>query len=160
MSISETPLDNPEERPALLTDEGGEFTWTREEVNKVVPQRRYAYVPTPELRPGSRARVRNLNSTEISAYEASNFTGIGKKTKLTLENTDARLAAWGWVDESGKLVYNPREADEVRRVGMMDGAPISRIAKKVRELSGMSVEEDDEEDKEQGKVTPNLTLSV
>jgi hypothetical protein len=147
MSITE---EMPESAPHLMgeTEPVQAFTLTREAANKLTPTRRFAYVPVPELAPGARARVQNLNSTEISAYEASNFTGMGKKTRLTLENADARLVAFGWVDDSGTRLYNPREADEVRRIGMMDGAPVTRMAKKIRELSGMVVVEDDDEAEE------------
>ena len=158
MSMTDTeapPIVDTSHMAAVVPPEDGTaapevFTLSREQMNAIAPQRRYDYVPVNELKPGARARVQNLNSTEVSAFEASNISGMGKKTKLKLEDSDARLVCYGWVDENGVRLYNPREEDEVRRVGRLDSAPVKRMAKKIRWLSGMS-NEDDEEDGESGK---------
>jgi hypothetical protein len=126
------------------------FTLTREALNKITFTRRYEYVPVHELAPGARARIQSLNSSEISAFEASNYKGVGTKTKLALEDSTARLVAWGWVDEDGKRVFQPRESDDVRRIGLMDNAPVARIAEAIRVLSGMRTPDEDE-DGETGK---------
>lgn len=125
---------------------GGFVIVSASEAKAFKPQRAYQVVPAPEIGEGRAIRLQSLNSSEVSAYEASNLEGSGVDTNINLENSDARLLAWGWVDAEGVRVFNPREADQVRQVGRYPSSLVKRCVTALQKLSGMG-----KEDKKQGK---------
>jgi hypothetical protein len=120
-----------------------------QEAKAFKPQRVYKVIPAPELGAGRGIRLQSLNSSEVSAYEASNIDGMGADTTINLENSDARLLAWAWVDGDGVRIFNPREADQVRQVGRNDAGLVKRAVEWIQTASGMK-----REDKKSGKAPP------
>lgn len=122
-------------------------TFTRETALETVNERRYAYVPLPHR--GKQARVQSLISGEVDAYEEGGFKGHGQKMKVNFRDARAKLAALGWVDESGARLFRPASPDDIAELSRMDGGDISKICRKIRELSGMKADLEDED--EEGK---------
>lgn len=96
-------------------------------------------VDVPEW--GGAVCVRGLTGAELDAFEASMLKQTGKKLLWQANNSHARLAAYGIVDEQGARLFSNAEIEALAK---KSGSALKRVYEVVRELSGLS-EKDVEE---------------
>lgn len=137
--------------PAAGVDQAGQGQplplFTRAALREFVDARTYDYVNLPAL--GHRARVQSLITTEVEAVENKGVKVSGKKARFELQSVRDLIVAYGVVDELGQRLFNPNDPQDLRFIGRLDNRLTSAIAKRVRDLSGMNGDEDEED--EEGK---------
>lgn len=116
-------------------------------------------VPTPEWGEGTGVRIKSLSARERDSYEKSILIkrGSGRKQvqEVDMLNARAKLVVFTAIDETGTLIFT---AADVLDLGKKNAAPISRLAEKAMELSGIS--DDDMEALEGNSADPQPELSV
>lgn len=97
----------------------------------------YKIVDVPEWK--DTVRVKSLSGTEVDIYQQGLFEGYGETKKINLVNGNARLCTLGIVDEQGKRLFTD---DDVAAIAAHNGSILEKIAKTIRQLSGMDAIED------------------
>jgi hypothetical protein len=120
--------------------------FTRESLRKA-PVRTYAEISVPEWAPEHdpepeswRIRLRSLTGRERDRFEASTAPK-GQRQKQNLDNFRARLVVLCIVGEDNEPIFNN---GDVKMVGEMNSAGLSRVFNKCNEMNGLT-EEDVEE---------------
>jgi hypothetical protein len=98
------------------------------------------YVPTPEWgKADSTVRVRALTGRERDQWEMGNYDlSRGKESKVTMDNSRARLFVLAAIDEKGDRLFQDSDAGAV---GQLHSAPLDRAYEVIRRLSGMTADE-------------------
>lgn len=96
-------------------------------------------VPTPEWAPDSFVLVRALTARERDFWEMGNYDlSKGKESKVTMDNSRARLFVLGAVDDKGDRLFKDYDACSI---GSLHSAPLDRAYEVIRRLSGMTGDE-------------------
>jgi hypothetical protein len=83
--------------------------------------------------------VRALTGRERDQWEMGNYDLTkGKESKVTMDNSRARLFVLGAVDEKGDRLFQDSDAGAV---GQLHSAPLDRAYEVIRRLSGMTADE-------------------
>lgn len=100
------------------------------------------YLEVPEW--GGWVRIQELSGADRDSYEAS-IVGSTRSRKgdhtLNLENARARMVARALIDENGQRLYRDNEAYQL---GTRGAAGLDRIYDRVRVISGISDQDEDE----------------
>jgi hypothetical protein len=94
---------------------------------------KYDEVECPEW--GGTVRLRSIKGTQRDAYEESVISGNGADRKMNLRNARAKLIVLCAVGEDGRPLFT---AEDVRRLGAKNAAPIDRLFDACRKLAGMT----------------------
>jgi len=86
-------------------------------------------------------RVRGLTGRERDAYEASLLDQRGRNTKANLQNARTKLVVLSVRNADGSRMFTEGQIGELSAKA---AAPLDRIWKKARDLSGMSDEDIEE----------------
>lgn len=100
-------------------------------------------VDVPEW--GGSVLVRGLSGVERDAFEASVVSQEGKRQVVNMKNLRARLVALACVDEEGKALFAPEDAEAL---GKKSASALERVFKMAQKLSGMT--EDDMKELSEG----------
>lgn len=98
-----------------------------------VDDTKYDEVECPEW--GGTVRLRSIRGTQRDAYEESVISGNGADRKMNLRNARAKLIVLCAVGEDGRPLFT---AEDVRRLGAKNAAPIDRLFDACRKLAGMT----------------------
>jgi hypothetical protein len=90
-------------------------------------------VEVPEW--GGAVLVITLTGAERDALEAAIVEVKGRKKKLHLENTMARLVAMSVVDENGKRLFS---TGDIQALGKKSSAALQRVCEVAQRLSGLT----------------------
>lgn len=93
----------------------------------------YSEIDCPEW--GGTVRLRSIKGTQRDAYEQSVITGNGANRSVNLKNARAKLIVLCAVGEDNRPLFT---AEDVRRLGDKNAAPIDRLFDECRKLAGMS----------------------
>lgn len=96
-------------------------------------------VEVPEW--GGAVLVKGLSGAERDSLEAAIVEVRGRKQRLHLENTMARLVAMSVVDENGKRLFTN---GDIEALGKKSSAALQRVCQVAQRLSGLT--QDDLED--------------
>ena len=125
----------------IVAVSGGRTPWLmlRALANEQLP---WENVPTPEWAgdgPDPCVRVRALTARERDFWEMGNYDLTkGKESKVTMDNSRARLFVLAAIDEKGDRLFQDSDAGAV---GKLHSAPLDRAYEVIRRLSGMTADE-------------------
>lgn len=85
--------------------------------------------------------VRGMTGRERDAYEESLVQGRGRNARLSLVGARAKMVVMCTEDEAGNRVFTD---DDAKILQHKSAAALERLWSKIRELSGMTVEDEAE----------------
>lgn len=96
-------------------------------------------VEVPEW--GGVVRVKALTGAERDQFEAGVVERRGRKTEINMKNLRARLVALSVIDEDGRPLFRPTDAEAL---GQKSAAALGRVFDVAMRLSGMTEQDLDE----------------
>lgn len=93
-------------------------------------------VKVPEW--GGEVLVRGLSGAERDSLEAAIVEVRGRKQKLHLENTMARLVSMSVVDENGERLFS---TGDIQALGKKSSSALQRVCEVAQRLSGLTQED-------------------
>jgi len=111
-------------------------------------------VEVPEW--GGAVLVKGLSGAERDALEAAIVEVRGRKQRLHLENTMARLVSMSVVDENGKRLFTN---GDIEALGKKSSSALQRVCQVAQRLSGLTQDDLEEMSKNSESGQPEDSLS-